>query len=445
MLLLCGEIAFMLRKQLPVLALLLCLYPFAKAQYLMDMVDTSKETGRGLLNLYKKFDHLKIGTYIQPQFQVAGSKGIRSFEGGDFSAKVSNRFMLRRSRLRMDYAHFSEGNKPSVQIVFQFDANERAFTVRDVWGRIFENRYKLFAFTTGMFARPFGFETNLSSSDRESPERGRMSQTLMKSERDLGAMITLNSRRKDNLLKYLKADLGIFNGQGLNATGDFDNSKDIIGNVALKPYQLSKRITVGAGASILYGSLVQNTKYVYSTNTVAGIKKVTVDSATDNIDKISPRHYYGANVQLKYENRKGLITEFRAEFIAGQQTGTAASSETPTALATGSDGFHIRNFNGAYIYLLQHIVNTKNQLIIKYDWYDPNTRVSGNEIGAPGGNFTGANVKYQTIGFGYLNYLTENVKLLLYYARVINERTQLAGFTTDIKDDVFTCRLQFRF
>ena len=435
----------MLRKQLPILALMVCFCQFAKAQYLMDMVDTSKETGRGLLNLYKKFDHLKIGTYIQPQFQVAGSKGIRSFEGGDFSARVSNRFMLRRSRLRMDYAHFSEGNKPSVQIVFQFDVNERAFTIRDVWGRIFENRYKLFSFTTGMFARPFGFETNLSSSDRESPERGRMSQTLMRSERDLGAMVSLNSRRKDNFLKYLKADLGIFNGQGINATGDFDNSKDIIGNIALKPYHLSKRITIGAGASILYGSLIQNTKYVYTTNTVAGIKRVTVDSATDNIDKISPRHYYGANTQLKYENRKGLVTEFRAEFIAGRQTGTSASSETPTALATGSDGFHIRNFNGAYIYLLQQIFNTKNQLMIKYDWYDPNTKVSGNEIGAPGGNFTAANIKYQTIGFGYLNHLTENVKLLLYYARVINERTQLPGFTTDIKDDVFTCRLQFRF
>ena len=289
----------MLRKKLLMLALGLCLCQFTQAQYLMDMVDTTKETGRGLLNLYKKFDHLKIGGYIQPQFQVAGSKGIRSFEGGDFSTKVSNRFMLRRSRVRIDYVHFSEGKKPSVQIVFQFDANERGFTVRDVWGRIFENRYKLFSFTTGIFARPFGYEVNLSSSDRESPERGRMSQLLMKSERDVGAMISLDSRRKDNLLKYLKADIGVFNGQGINAGGDFDNSKDIIVNLALKPYRLGKHITIGVGTSVLYGSLAQNTKYVYSTNTVLGIKKVTVDSATGNIDQISPRHYYSANTQFK--------------------------------------------------------------------------------------------------------------------------------------------------
>ncbi len=171
----------------------------------MDMVDTSKETGRGLLALYKKFDHLRLSGYIQPQFQVVQSKGIKSFEGGDFATNVSNRFMLRRSRVRIDYVHFSEGNRPSVQIVFQFDANERAFTVKDVWGRIFENKFKLFSLSIGMFARPFGYEVNLSSGDRETPERGKMSQTLMKSERDLGAMLSLDNRRKDSKFKVLKS------------------------------------------------------------------------------------------------------------------------------------------------------------------------------------------------------------------------------------------------
>ncbi|MBP6024763.1 porin [Ferruginibacter sp.] len=435
----------MLKKQLPLLALAMLLCPLLYAQYLMDMVDTTKETGRGLLALYKKFDHLRIGGYIQPQFQVAQSKGVKAFEGGDFATNVSNRFMLRRSRVRIDYVHFSEGKKPSVQIVFQFDANERAFTVRDVWGRIFENKYKLFSFTTGMFARPFGFETNLSSSDRETPERGRMNQTLMKSERDLGAMISLDSRRKDNKLKYLRADIGFYNGQGINAAGDFDNSKDFIGNLALKTYHLSKQITIAAGTSFLYGGLMQNTKYVYATNNVLGVKKVIVDSSVTNITKTSPRQYYGVNAQLKYKSNKGLTTELRGEFITGKQTGTLNNTETPVALLTGIDGFHIRNFNGAYFYLLQQLFNTRNQFILKYDWYDPNTKVSGNEIGAAGSNFTATNIKYSTLGIGYVNYLTDNVKLVLYYANVINEKTQLANYTNDVKDNVLTCRLQFRF
>ncbi len=422
-----------------------CFSIFARAQYLMDMVDTATTTGKGLLAIYKKFDHLRIGGYLQPQFQVAETKAIKSFEGGDFGSQVNNRFMLRRSRLRIDYAHFEEGRKPGVQIVFQFDANERAFTVRDIWGRVFENQLKLFSFTVGMFARPFGFEVNLSSADRESPERGRMSQTLMKSERDLGAMVTLDSRRKVSRLKFLKADIGLFNGQGINAAGDFDNNKDVIGNISLKPFPVANKITMAFGASTLQGGLLQNTKYVFTTKQFQGIKSIVVDSSLNNLFKTSPRQYYGANMQLKYKNRKGLTSELRAEFVAGKQTGTANSSETPIALTSGNEGFHIRHFNGAYFYLLQQLFTTRHQVFIKYDWYDPDTMVKGNEIGATGAGFSGANIKYSTLGVGYISYLTDNAKLILYYANVKNEKTQLTGFTNDLKDDVFTCRLQFRF
>lgn len=124
-------------------AVFLC--QIGQAQFLMDMLDTTKEAGKGMLGIYKKFDHLRLGGYIQPQFQIAATKGIKSFEGGDFAAMVSNRFMFRRSRVRIDYLHNNDLNEPGVQIVFQFDANERAFTVRDVWGRIFENKFQLFS------------------------------------------------------------------------------------------------------------------------------------------------------------------------------------------------------------------------------------------------------------------------------------------------------------
>lgn len=432
-------------KKLHLLAASLLLCHLSFAQYLMDMVDTTKETGRGLLSLYKKFDHLRIGGYIQPQFQVAGSKGAKNVEGGDFSANVSNRFMLRRSRVRIDYMHFEEGKKPGIQIVFQFDANERAFTVRDVWGRVFENNFKLMSFTMGMFARPFGFETNLSSSDRESPERGRMNQLLMKSERDLGAMISLDSRKPDSKIKFLKADIGVFNGQGINAAGDFDNVKDIIGNISLKPVHIHKRVVLSAGASVLYGGLMQNTKYVYSTGREQADWKVQVDSSENNLHKTSPRHYFGANAQLKYMNAKGLTTEFRAEFMAGKQTGTANNSETPVALISGNDGFRIREFNGAYIYLLQQVFNKKHQLLLKYDWYDPNTKISGKRLGLTGSGFTAADIRFNTIGIGYLNYLTDNVKLVVYYAHTRNEQTSLPGYTSDLIDDVLTFRIQFRF
>ena len=416
----------------------------ASAQFLMDMIDTTKETGQGILSVYKKFDHLRIGGYIQPQFQLAQQDGIASYEGPNFPANVSNRFTLRRSRIRMDYVHFGNPGKAGVQVVFQFDVNERGFTIRDVWGRVFENKFQLFSLATGMFARPFGYEVNLSSSDRETPERGRMSQILMRSERDLGAMVSFDSRKKNYTFRYLKVDLGLFKGQGINATGEFDNHKDLIARVSLKPFPISKKITLSGSLSHLNGGLLQNTKYRYQVVNDGGLKRMKVDSSMNNIGQISPRRYYGADVQIKIKPRK-LTTEFRAEYITGIQTGTDQSAETPNALLTANAGFHVRPFNGAYFYFLQQIFSDRHQLMVKYDWYDPNTKVSGAEIGAPGANVNAANIKYSTLGIGYLHHINENVKLTLYYARVWNETTRLSGFTSDIRDDVFTSRIQYRF
>ncbi|HMO62021.1 MAG TPA: porin [Ferruginibacter sp.] len=411
----------------------------------MDLLDTTKEAGKGLLGVYQKFDRVRIGGYIQPQFQLAQSQGIKSYEGVDFAANVNNRFMLRRSRIRIDYLHMQgEGEDPGVQIVFQFDANERRFTLRDVWGRVFENHFKLFSLTAGMFARPFGFETNLSSSDRETPERGRMNQILMRSERDLGAMITLDARKQVSFLRHIKIDAGFFNGQGINAEGDFDNRKDFIGRIALKPLQLNTKITLAAGTSLLYGGLLQNTRYAFSTVDQDGFKKVITDSAATNKGRYSPRTYKGADVQLKINNSKGA-TELRAEYIYGVQTGTANNTETPVALVNGSDGFYRRNFAGAYFYFLQHLFSSQHQLVLKYDWYDPNTKVKDREIGVPGSNFTAADIKYSTFNIGYNYYIQPLVKLSLFYAIIKNEATLLEGYEADLADNVFTARLQFRF
>lgn len=435
----------MLRKKLFTLAVLLLFCHLLQAQYLMDMVDTTKDMGKGMLALYTRLDKIRLSGYIQPQFQYTQTKGARGFAGGDFATNSNNRFMLRRARVRFDYIHFPKnGTGPSLQFVFQFDATERGVNVRDVWGRFFENKYKLFAFTAGLFARPFSYELNLSSGDRESPERGRMSQILMKTERDMGAMITLDDRNKAGKLRFLKIDVGAFNGPGLSATTDYDSHKDIIGRITIKPQSLGKKISLGAAASILYGGISQNTKYIYTTQTVAGIKNFMVDSALTNNGQIAPRHYYSIDAQLKIKNKVGF-TELRGEFITGKQTASATSTETPGALFTGTEGYYVRHFNGAYFYFLQHLGSTKHQIGIKYDWYDPNTKVKSSDIGIAGSNLNAANIKYSSIGFGYIYHITENAKLILWYDQITNEKTQLAGFTKDVKDDVFTCRLQFRF
>jgi len=415
----------------------------ARAQFLMDMVDTSTNMGKGLLSIYKKFDRINVGGYIQPQFQVIQEKGAKTYAGGDFAPYVSNRFMIRRGRLRFEYARFTDDNKASVQFVFQFDGTERGVFIRDFWGRYFENKWELFSLSMGMFARPFGYEVNLASSDRESPERGRMSQTLMKTERDLGAMFSFEPRKKNHPLRHLKFDIGIFNGPGLTAPADYDNYKDLITRLALKPVHLSHMLTLSAGVSMLRGGFMQNTPTQYRMQKDAnGNRSFMADSAQSNFGQEAPRHYYGADLQLKFQHGWGF-TELRGEYIRGTQAAIAGSSETPAALLT--EPSYIRHFDGAYLYFLQNIASVKHQLCIKYDWYDPNTDVKGNDIGRAGSNTHIPDIKFSTLGLGYIYYCNENMKVVAWYDLVKNEHTLLPGYTTDVRDNVFTLRIQFRF
>jgi hypothetical protein len=415
----------------------------------MDMVDTTKELGKGVYSTYRRFDHIRIGGYIQPQYQVASAPGAKNYSGGDFAPNSDNRFMLRRGRIRFDYVAYTTQDDPKLQFVFQFDGTERGVFIRDFWGRFWENRWRLFSFSTGMFARPFGYEINLSSSDREAPERGRMSQILMRTERDLGFMVSLEPRKRSGLAKYFKFDIGLFNGQGLTGPTDFDSYKDLVGEVMFKPVPLKKNLFLGGGLTFFLGGIRQVSPEAYRLRDRGdGIFVFEADSVTSTVGAKLPRNYGGANAQLKWRHGWGA-TEFRAEYWAGTQTAFANTSETPGTTPTVITGVfqpnYIRRFDGAFFVLLQNIVNSKHQLGVKLDWYDPNTQVKGEQIGAVGSNLNATDIKYTTLGFGYLFYWDENFKLTLWFDRVWNERTRLQGFTGDISDNVFTARIQYRF
>lgn len=413
-----------------------------QAQFLVDMIDTSSSEEKGLWAIYRKSDHLQISGYFQPQFQVAQSKGVNNYSGGDFAPQSNNRFMMRRARIRFDYAHFNDDGLPQAQVVFQFDGTERAVVIRDFWGRVYENKFQLFAFTTGMFARPFGYEINLSSGDREAPERGRMSQILMKTERDLGVMATFEPRKKNNPFRLVKFDIGIFNGQGLTAPAEYDTYKDFITRLYIKPYPLSKNVSISAGASFLQGGIAQSTREVYKMSDLDGGNTFVLDSSEANIGSKAPRRYRGFDTQFKVKHGWGN-TEVRAEYWWGTQTAVAGKTETPVDLL--NEPYYIRQFNGAFIYLLQNIVNNQNQLLLRYDFYDPNTEVNGESIGSNGSNFHEGDIRYNTFGVGYLYHFNTHLKMVLWYDNIRNEKTQLEEFTSDLKDNIFTFRLQYRF
>src|SRR5260221_4386130 len=420
--------------------------PGHSQRYLADL-DSSffiKDTVRPFI---RRFENLRISGYMQPQFQVAQSDGAQSYEGGNFAQFSRSRFMLRRARIKIDYLLMSKDRTPQALFTFQVDATERGVIVRDMFIRLYETKRNNFSMTAGFFARPFGYEINLGSSYRESPERGRMSQILMPGERNLGVMFSFEPQKRQGKFYHLKLDAGFFNGQGASGTTDFDSHKDFISRFTIKPYSF-KKVEISGGLSFLRGGWKNGTKYVYKNTTASnGDKLFTVDSSLSNLGKSSSRHYYGADVQFKLKHDWGE-TEWRAEYWFGTQPGTANSTANPGSLPN-SNGLplptYIRHYDGAFFYFLQNIINAKHQLILKYDWYDPNIKVKNTDIGKTGTNLTAADIKFSTLGIGYAYYFNPQTKIIFYYDLVKNETTDLPGYTADQKDDVVTCRLQFRF
>lgn len=427
----------------------ICLFFFTNTahsqRYLSDL-DSSffiKDTVRPLI---KRFENIRISGYMQPQFQVAQADGAQTFAGGNFAQFSHSRFMLRRARVKIDYLLMSRDKFPQALFTFQVDATERGVIVRDMFIRLYETKLNNFSMTAGFFARPFGYEVNLGSSFREAPERGRMSQTLMPGERDLGVMFSFDPQVKKTV-HHIKIDAGFFNGQGASGTTDFDSHKDFISRITIRPY-VFKKMEIGAGASLLLGGWKNGTKYVYSNGrALNGDKIFIVDSSESNLGKSSARHYYGADVQVKLHHRWGE-TEWRAEYWFGEQPGTSTSTANPGTLPSSNGAplpTYLRHYNGAFFCFLQNIINWRHQLILKYDWYDPNTRVETTDIGKTGTNLTSADIKFFTWGVGYIYNFNPQTRITFYYDIVKNENTNITGFRNDQKDNVFTCRVQFRF
>ena len=140
--------------------------------------------------------------------------------------------------------------------------------------------------------------------------------------------------------------------------------------------------------------------------------------------------------------------------ISYQTSGATTSTTTVTTTSTTQTNtpieIYTRNFNGAYFYFLQNIGSSPWQAILKYDWYDPNTDLTGDEIGKSGasgfkpGNAT--DLKYTTIGFGLAYRWDANVKITAYFDKVTNETSKYVPEATyDIMDNVFTLRAQVKF
>jgi hypothetical protein len=229
--------------------------------------------------------------------------------------------------------------------------------------------------------------------------------------------------------------LALFNGTGGTAV-DFDKRKDFIGRLSFNKSLLNENLKTGLGFSYYNGGYDNQLTSHYNFSSATGFSS----SANDTL-ALSKRDYKGIDVQLAYDWRLGLST-LKGEYIFGSQAGTSSSSKSVTAAPSGAT--YNRNFMGYYVCYTQNILQTKSQLVVKYDVYDPNTDISGKEIGTL--SKTGkADIAYSTLGLGWIYRFDSNVKFTLYYDMVSNESTSVKAYAKDLKDNVLTVRVQYKF
>jgi phosphate-selective porin len=381
---------------------------------------------------------LKITGYVQPQYQYIDSAGAPSFAGGDFvngNSKYFSRFMMRRGRFKFTYTY------ENVELCLNTDATEKGLAMRETYLKITDPWKNMFSLTMGLLQVQFGFEVTQSSSVRETPERARYNQTLFPTERDLGAFGSI-VLPKSSPLYGLKCDLAVMNGVG-GVNPEFDSNKDFTGRLQYSKTTKNEKISWAVGASGYYGGYRIGSVKDYNFTTLAnGDKGFEFASDTANYNRLAQRIYYGADAQASFEWFPG-ITTLRAEYITGENPGTASSNKSPSTLPT-SQIYH-RKFDGAYFYYIQNVGRTKFQVVAKYDWFDPNIKIAGNDIGKTGTNTSLGDIRFDTYGVGVTYRFNTHVKLVLYYDIVKNEKTQVKAYTGDIKDNVFTCRMQFRY
>ncbi|MFZ4622479.1 MAG: porin [Bacteroidota bacterium] len=389
---------------------------------------------------------LKFSGYMQTQYQVSdgignGAYPIGAFAGGAFPTNVGSRFQVRRGRLKVQY----ENDLTFSQYVLQFDVTQNGLGIKDAYINIKDPWVKSWNLKTGVFDRPFGFEVAYSSNMRETPERSRMTQTLFPGERELGAQIEFAPELGDWTNYNLK--LGVFNGV-LPTGNENDNRKDIIGRVgAILPFD-ELNFAVDGGVSLYQGTVRNTSKFAYTFN--ESQKQFTVDSTATNAGKNYERQYIGVDGQIIFDVPMIGGASVRGEYVTGTQPGTSTSNSFYNP-GTAVTPLYERKFYGYYVSLLQNI-GTKHQLLLRYDVLDPNSGITGSEIGASGKATTIADLKYSTFGVGYLFHLDDNVKFTFYYELVSNETVNSAAtsaalvpFKSDVKDNIFTFRTQYRF
>ncbi len=337
-----------------------------------------------------KLTKIKISGYIQAQYQ--------HFENP--SVYPGNTFSLRRVRIKFQYEPVN-----GVVFVLQPDFLPGSISLKDAYAQVNEPWLKTFSLWAGQFNRP-NYEVEYSSSNREVPERSAVIRALYPGERAIGAKLEIAPPKVP-----LKVQLAIFNGNdgmtintkaydastlkwndvNINpANKDFDRYKDLMARVTYG-FKLGNWGGLNLGVHGYYGWMKTNSTDVLNSDYTYN-KTVKIGDALT-------RGWFGAEAQVYFDLWGGL--SLKGEYIFGKNAYPGFVSD-PFAVITSNSAFNAaadtltltnlktvttqmgpaisRNFMGYYVYLIKNI-GKRNQFAVRWDYYDPNTKLSADQIG----------------------------------------------------------------
>jgi len=438
-----------------------------KAQELSELEEVDARVG-AIENSVRLLQKFKVSGYIQAQYQSAqtdadgnnfklavGRNGYEQAELNNFS-----RFGLRRGRFKFTYedgiasgvVQIDVTDKGISQSISSTQVDGRNVVMfKDIYLQIKDPWFGTNLLKAGIFDRTFGYEIAYSSSRRESPERARIFQTLFPDERDLGVALTLQPA-KSSPLNIFKLEAGLFAGNGIKPM--LSSSMDFIGHLTVNK-QINDNTMIAGGVSTYLGNVLTSGAAVGDMSEYFEMKDNKWTSA--GWCRYAKRRYFGLDAQFSTMSAAGL-TQIRGEYIFGEHAQNAAGSWNYKFLTAVQPGpVYMRKISGGYIMATQDLGTSPITAIIKYDWYNPNKEISGNDIGTTTATTTN-DITKTIVGLGAYWRINPALRLTAYYDIVGNETTDQMKETKDAngkvtaygwdekrKANVFTLRLQYKF
>ena len=354
-----------------------------------------------------KLNKIKVSGYIQAQWDSYGKDLFKPLE-------PQNTFYIRRARVKFTYEALDV-----VKLDLMPDFSTGNLTLKDAYAVVNIPKLKNWSVWVGQMNRP-NYEVEYSSSQREVFERSRVIRAIYPGEREIGAKLEYNGTKIP-----LKFQFMLMNGNftGIQAR-DIDSKKDLMARLVYSIKFPNSGIGIDFGGNGYYGGNRAKTN-PFTLNTNGTIDSLTVG---DYLNK----KWIGGEIQIYADFLGGLA--IKGEYMSGVNSIPSTIISTSTIAQKLADPNKVKNFNGYYLYLIKNI-GSKNQLVARYDYYDPNSKLSGDA--------TKNDIYYKTWSVSWQHYLNDNIRISLQYEMPKNEINK--SYPKQLDDNTFSARIQAKF